>query len=76
MPGMNGDLIFDELLAINPKVAAVVSGGFTDPAKLNQMLGQGLKGYLPKPAEKEKFPCVRSSRCSPHRPHSGGGAKA
>ena len=75
MPGMNGDLIFDELQAINPKVAAVVTGGFTDPAKLNQMLGQGLKGYLPKPSEKEKF-LRQIKQVLAHRPYSGGGVKA
>ena len=74
MPGMNGDLIFDELQAINPKVAAVVTGGFTDPAKLNQMLGQGLKGYLPKPSEREKF-LRQIQQVIAHRPHTGGGSK-
>ncbi len=74
MPGMNGDLIFDELQAINPKVAAVVTGGFTDPIKLNQMLGQGLKGYLPKPSEREKF-LRQIQQVLAHRPHSSGGSK-
>ena len=74
MPGMNGDLIFDEMQAINPKVAAVVTGGFTDPAKLNQMLGQGLKGYLPKPSEREKF-LRQIQQVLAHRPHTGGGSK-
>lgn len=75
MPGMNGDLIFDELQAINPKVAAVLTGGFTEPAKVSQMLGQGLKGFLPKPSEREKF--VRQiGQVLAHRPAtSGGGAK-
>ena len=75
MPGMNGDLIFDEMQAINPKVAAVVTGGFTDPIKLNQMLGQGLKGYLPKPSEREKF-LRQIQQVLAHRPHAGGGSKA
>ncbi len=75
MPGMNGDLIFDEMQAINPKVAAVVTGGFTDPVKLNQMLAQGLKGYLPKPSEREKF-LRQIQQVLAHRPHSGGGSKA
>ena len=74
MPGMSGDLIFDELQAINPNVAAVVSGGFTHPDKLNQMLGQGLSGFLPtKPFEKDKF--IRQiQQVLAHRPHQGGGA--
>ncbi len=55
LPGMAGDLVFDELQAINPKVAAVVSSGFTHPDKLKQMLGQGLSGFLPKPYERERL---------------------
>ncbi len=55
MPGLSGDLIFDELKAINPNVAVVISGGYTHPDKLSQMLGQGLSGFLPKPFTREKF---------------------
>ena len=55
MPGLSGDLVFDELKAINPNVAVVVSGGYTHPEKLSQMLGQGLSGFLPKPFTREKF---------------------
>ena len=75
MPGMNGDLIFDELQAINPKVAAVLTGGFTEPAKVNQMLGQGLKGFLPKPAEREKF-LRQIGQVLAHRTPSGSAAKS
>ena len=74
MPGMSGDLIFDELQAINPRVAAVVSGGFTHPEKLNQMLGQGLSGFLPKPFEKEKL--IRQiQQVLAHRPHSSSASR-
>ena len=55
MPGLSGDLVFDELKAINPNVAVVISGGYTHPEKLSQMLGQGLSGFLPKPFTREKF---------------------
>ena len=55
LPGISGDLVFDELQAINPKVAAVVSSGFTHPEKLKQMLAQGLSGFLPKPYERERL---------------------
>ena len=74
MPGMNGDLIFDELQAINPKVAAVLTGGYTDPVKINTMLGQGLKGFLPKPSEREKF-LRQIQQVLAHRPHAGGARK-
>jgi CheY-like chemotaxis protein len=55
LPGMSGDLVFDELQAINPHVAAVVSSGFTHPDKLKQMLAQGLSGFLPKPYERARL---------------------
>ncbi len=55
LPGISGDLVFDELQAINPNVAAVVSSGFTHPEKLKQMLAQGLSGFLPKPYERERL---------------------
>lgn len=55
LPGMAGDLIFDELLGINPNVAVVVSSGFHQPAKLSAMLAKGLCGFLPKPYDGEKL---------------------
>ncbi len=55
MPGLSGDLIFEELKAINPNVAVVISGGYTHPDKLSQMLSRGLSGFLPKPFTREKF---------------------
>ena len=55
LPGMAGDLIFDELLGINPNVACVVSSGFHQPAKLSAMLAKGLCGFLPKPYDGEKL---------------------
>ena len=55
LPGLAGDLIYDELLSINPKVACVVSSGFHQPAKLSAMLAKGLCGFLPKPYDGEKL---------------------
>ena len=55
MPGLSGDLIFEKLKAINPNVAVVISGGYTHPDKLSQMLAHGLSGFLPKPFTREKF---------------------
>jgi CheY-like chemotaxis protein len=70
LPGLSGDLVFDELQAINPKVAAVVSSGFTHPAKLKQMLAQGLSGFLPKPYERERL--IRQiQQVIAHRPMVG-----
>lgn len=55
LPGMAGDLIYDELLGINPNVACVVSSGFHQPAKLSAMLAKGLCGFLPKPYDAERL---------------------
>jgi CheY-like chemotaxis protein len=57
LPGMSGELVFEELLAINPKMAAVVSYGISPPekGKLNQMLARGLNGFLSKPYERGKL---------------------
>ncbi len=55
MPGMSGDLIFEEMLAVNPQLTAVVSGGLAQTPKLNAMLGRGLKGFLPKPYNRQRL---------------------
>ena len=71
MPMMSGELIFDELQAINPNVAVVISSGFTHPEKLSQMLAQGLSGFLPKPYNREKL-IPQIKQVLAHRPRSGG----
>lgn len=57
LPGLSGELVFEELLAINPKVAVVVSSGFSAPekGKFHQMLARGLAGFAPKPFERERL---------------------
>ena len=74
MPGLSGDLIFDELQAINPNVAAVISGGYTHPEKLSEMLKRGLSGFLPKPFSREKL--IRQiQQVIAHRPPSAGASR-
>ncbi len=55
MPGLNGDLVFEELLAVNPQARAVVSGGLSHSANLKAMLGRGLGGFLPKPYDRDRL---------------------
>lgn len=57
LPGLSGELVFEELLAINPQAAVVVSSGFSAPekGKFHQMLARGLAGFLPKPFERERL---------------------
>jgi CheY-like chemotaxis protein len=55
LPVMDGDAVFDELRALNPEVAVVLSSGFAEQSKLGTMLAQGLKGFIPKPYTSEKL---------------------
>lgn len=49
LPVMDGDAVFDELKAMDPKVRVVLSSGFGEQAKISSMLARGLCGFLPKP---------------------------
>ena len=74
MPGLSGDLIFDELQAVNPNVAAVISGGYTHLDKLSDMLKRGLSGFLPKPYSREKL--IRQiEQVMAHRPPTAGASR-
>ena len=55
LPVMDGDAVFDELQALNPKVNVVLSSGFAEQSKISAMLGQGLRGFIPKPYSREKL---------------------
>jgi len=55
LPVMDGDAVFDELRALNPDVAVVLSSGFAEQGKLGNMLAQGLRGFIPKPYTREKL---------------------
>jgi CheY-like chemotaxis protein len=55
LPVMDGDAIFDELRAINPKVNVVLSSGLAEREKVSGMLTQGLRGFIPKPYTREKL---------------------
>lgn len=55
LPVMDGDAVFDELRAQNQKVNVVLSSGFAEQSKVNAMLKQGLRGFIPKPYTREKL---------------------
>jgi CheY-like chemotaxis protein len=55
LPVMDGDAVFDELRALNPEVAVVLSSGFAEQSKLGAMLALGLKGFIPKPYTPDKL---------------------
>jgi CheY-like chemotaxis protein len=55
LPVMDGDAVFDELRALNPEIAVVLSSGFAEQSKLGNMLAQGLRGFIPKPYSRAKL---------------------
>jgi CheY-like chemotaxis protein len=55
LPVIDGDAVFEELRAINPKVNVVLSSGFAEQTKIASMLTQGLSGFIPKPYSREKL---------------------
>ena len=55
LPVMDGDAVFNELRVLNPEVDVVLSSGFAEQQKINAMLGQGLRGFIPKPYSCEKL---------------------
>ncbi|MEI8340100.1 MAG: response regulator [Verrucomicrobiota bacterium] len=55
MPIMDGGEVFEELRIINPRVAVVLSSGFTEHDSLKIMLAKGLRGFIPKPYSRQKL---------------------
>ncbi len=55
LPVMDGDAVFDELRALNPDINVVLSSGFGEQSKLANMLGKGLRGFIPKPYTRDKL---------------------
>ena len=55
MPVMDGADVFAELLEINPKVPVVLSSGFAEQGRLQNMLARGLRGFIPKPYTMQKL---------------------
>ncbi|HET7227789.1 MAG TPA: response regulator [Chthoniobacterales bacterium] len=69
LPVMDGDAVFEELKAINPRVNVVLSSGFAEQSKIGVMLAQGLRGFIPKPYTREKLlEQVQSAIEAPQRP--------
>jgi len=60
LPTMEGDAVFSEFRAVNPGAnvllcSGFLSQGFAGQDKLNSMLAQGLRGFLPKPYTRTKL---------------------
>jgi CheY-like chemotaxis protein len=55
LPVIDGDAVFEELRSINPQVNVVLSSGFAELSTIGSMLGQGLRGFIPKPYSRAKL---------------------
>jgi CheY-like chemotaxis protein len=55
LPVIDGDAVFEELRAINPKINVVLSSGFAEQTQIASMLAQGLRGFIPKPYSRHKL---------------------
>lgn len=55
LPVIDGDAVFEELRALNPKINVVLSSGFAEQTKIASMLSQGLRGFIPKPYSRDKL---------------------
>jgi CheY-like chemotaxis protein len=55
MPAMDGSDVFAELLTINPRVPVVLSSGFAEQSRVQNMLARGLRGFIPKPYTQQKL---------------------
>jgi PAS domain S-box-containing protein len=49
MPVMSGNEAFDELKKINPEVRAMVSSGFREDPRIDEMIEKGALGFIQKP---------------------------
>ena len=55
LPVMDGDVVFEQLKAMDPDVRVVLSSGFSEHAQLGNMLARGLRGFIPKPYTHERL---------------------
>ncbi len=49
LPDLNGDDVFDQLLAINPHVKVLLMSGHTNDRRIGDMILKGCQGFLNKP---------------------------
>ncbi len=49
MPVKSGNEAFDEMKRINPDVRALVSSGYRDDQRIEEMLNKGVRGFIQKP---------------------------
>jgi CheY-like chemotaxis protein len=75
MPQIGGEEIFDEIRCMRPDAAVVVSGGFSEPAKVSEMLMKGLNGFIPKPYRQDKLLQQVEAVLTRRRRHAPDGAE-
>ena len=55
MPDMGGGEVFDRLREINPRVAVLLSSGYSIDGKAREILARGCNGFIQKPFSMEKL---------------------
>lgn len=55
MPGMDGFAVFRTLNEINPRAKVIITSGFTMDQRIEEMISDGLHGYLKKPYTLEEL---------------------
>jgi len=53
MPRMNGEVVLEKLLALDPGVRVLISSGYNDPSRAGKLAELGAKHFLPKPFDSE-----------------------
>ena len=49
MPEMNGQQLFAAMKLVNPHIKAIISSGYSSEARIEELLGAGIWGYVSKP---------------------------
>ncbi len=55
MPEMNGKDCFYELIKFNPQVKVIISSGFSKDASINELMDNGLSGFISKPYSRQEL---------------------
>jgi two-component system cell cycle sensor histidine kinase/response regulator CckA len=55
MPGISGEVTFDRLRQINPKVKVLMSSGYSLNGKAQEIMDRGCNGFLQKPFKLEEL---------------------
>jgi len=55
MPEMNGELVYDGLVEINPDIKVLISSGYSQSGPAEKILKKGCNGFIQKPFKIKKL---------------------